>query len=30
MSEYMFYLISALVLITVLIFDIYAIITLFG
>lgn len=30
MSEYMFYLISALVLITVLIFDIYVIITLFG
>ena len=30
MSEYMFYLISALVLIGVLIFDIYVIITLFG
>ena len=30
MNEYMFYLISALVLITVLIFDIYVIITLFG
>lgn len=30
MSEYMFYLISALVLIAVLIFDIYVIITLFG
>ena len=30
MSEYTFYLISALVLIAVLIFDIYVIITLFG
>ena len=30
MSEYMFYLISALVLIAVLIFDIYVIIILFG
>lgn len=30
MSEYMFYLISALVLIAVLVFDIYVIITLFG
>ena len=30
MSEYMFYLISALVLVAVLIFDIYVIITLFG
>ena len=30
MSEYMFYLISALVLIAVLIFDIYVVVTLFG
>ena len=30
MSEYTFYLISALVLITVLIFDIYVVVTLFG
>ena len=30
MSEYTFYLISALVLIAVLIFDVYVIVTLFG
>ena len=30
MSEYMFYLISALVLIAVLIFGIYVVVTLFG
>ena len=30
MSEYTFYLISALVLIAVLIFDIYVVVTLFG
>ena len=30
MSEYTFYLISALVLITVLIFDIYVVVTPFG
>lgn len=30
MSEYTFYLISALVLVAVLIFDIYVVVTLFG
>ena len=30
MSEYTFYLVSALVLIAVLIFDIYVVVTLFG